>query len=88
MATKKSKTRKTASKASSSNARKRVSWEDNAKIKIVGEHNRREGSRYFGGFEAMKKASTVGAFRKARAKTKDAQELLRAAQADGYVKVA
>lgn len=89
MATKKSKSaRKSSSKSSAANSRKRVVWEDNAKIKVVGEHSRREGSRYFGGFEAMKKANTVGAFRKARAKTGDAQELLRAALADGYVKVA
>ena len=85
---KKTAARKTTGKKSTANARTRLKLEDGAKIKVVGEHNRREGSRYFGGYEALKKVTTVGAFRKARAKTGDAQELLRAATADGYIKVA
>lgn len=83
---KKSNARKSSTKSASSNARNRMKFEDTAKIKVVGEHTRREGSRYFGGFEAMKKISTVAGFRKKR--PDDAQELLRAAVKDGYIKVA
>jgi hypothetical protein len=80
------KTRKATSKKSSSNARVRVSYDDNQKIKVVGEHTRREGSRYYEGYETLRKVKTVGAF---RAKRKDdAQELLRAATADKFIKVA
>lgn len=77
--------KKAAKKAAASSARTKI--EDSAKIKVLGEHKRREGSRYYGGFEAMKKASTVGAFRKARAKEGDATELLRAATNDGYIRI-
>ena len=48
---------------------------------------RREGSRYFGGFEAMRKVKTVGAFRAARKKEGDAQELLRAAVRDKFIRI-
>ena len=86
MRTKKTSSRKTTSKKSAVNARKRVSYDDKAKIKVVGEHNRREGSRYGKGYELLRTVKTVGAF---RAKRKDdAQELLRAATKDGYIKVA
>ena len=78
--------RKAASKTAAAGARKRVSFEDTAKITVVGEHNRREDSRYGKGYAVLKTAKTVGAF---RAKRKDdAQELLRAAIKDNYIKVA
>jgi hypothetical protein len=85
---KKTSSRRKTSKAASASARKRVSFDDKAKIKVVGEHNRREGSRYYEGYETLKKTGTVGAFRSKREKTGDAQELLRAAIKDGFIKVA
>ena len=81
-------TRKTATKAASTNARNRVKYEDDAKITVVGEHNRREDSRYGQAYATLAKSKTVGAFRKAREKDADAQEILRAATAEGYIKVA
>jgi hypothetical protein len=55
-------------------------------IKVVAEHNRRKGSRYFQGYELMKTVDNVGAFRVKR--PKDAFELLRAAKKEGYIQVA
>jgi hypothetical protein len=80
--------RKSSPKTAKVNAQKRVRivFEDGQKIKVVGEHNRREGSRYFGGYESLKKSPTIAAFRKRQ--PDDAQELLRAALKDGYIKVA
>jgi hypothetical protein len=72
-------------KAATNGARKRVKYEDTQKIKVVAEHNRRKGSRYYAGYELMKTVGSVGNFRKKR--PDDASELLLNAQKDGYAKV-
>lgn len=83
---KKAKAAKKAKKAATGNARgPRVKYEDGHKIKVVGENGRREGSRYHTGYENLKKAGTVGAFRKKH--PDDATELLGAAVKDGYIKI-
>jgi hypothetical protein len=65
-----------------------VKFDDKQKIKVVGEHNRHEKSRYGIAYEQLRKTSTVAAFRAKRKADADAQELLRAATKDGYIKVA
>jgi hypothetical protein len=67
-------------------ARPRTSYDDGSKIKVIGEHSRREGSRYHTGYENLRKAATVGAFRKKH--PDDANELLRNAAKDGYIEIA
>jgi hypothetical protein len=91
MATRKkrvSKTSKTTKKVATKRSPRTI-LADNAKIKIVGDHNRRKDSRYGGGYEQMKKARTVGAFKALRKKLKfnDGPELLRAAKKDEYIKL-
>jgi len=68
---------------------KRTKLDDKATIKVIGEHSRRKGSRFFGGYEAMRKTRTVGAFRALRAKMKfkDATQLLTNAVKDKYVAI-
>lgn len=61
----------------------RTVFADNAKIRVIGEHNRRENSRYGKQFELLRRVKTVGAF-KAR---KGQHEVLKAAVADKFVKV-
>jgi hypothetical protein len=81
--------RKTSARKSVSKAATRrtiLKFDDKQKIKVVGEHNRRDGSRYFGGYETLRKTPTVAAFRNKR--PDDAQELLRNAVKDGYIKIA
>ena len=81
----KAKTFKTAKSTKIKTAR--AAYDDTATIKVVGEHTRREGSRYHGGFEAMRKCKTVGVFRKVREKQGDAQERLRAALRDKFIQI-
>jgi len=42
-------------KAKANGTVSRSKWDDAAKIKVVGEHTRREGSAYYKAYEAMKK---------------------------------
>jgi hypothetical protein len=90
MATSKRRVRKSTTKVRAGkkggDAASRHSYADEAKIKVVGEHTRREGSRYYKGFESMRTVRTVGAFRAKR--PKDANELLRAASNDKYIQIA
>ena len=73
-------TKKTATKRSP-----RLTLDDNAKIKVIGEHNRRADSRFGKGYALLPKVRTVGAFKAKR--PDDAQELLRAAIAEKYIAV-
>ena len=63
---------------------------ETAKVKVVGEHNRRTGSRYFAGYELLKRTPTVGAFlTKFKPRTTESgRAIVRAAIKDGYIKVA
>lgn len=61
----------------------RRAFEDSATMKVVGEHNRKEGSRYHRNYELMKKSKTYGAFIAAGGE----QDAVRDALKEGYVKV-
>lgn len=61
----------------------RTKFTDDQAITVKGEHSRREGSRYHGQYEQMKKAKTVGAFVKAGGE----RSVLNAAVAEGYAAV-
>jgi len=80
--------RKRVSKSKSTTKKSpRLVWEDSAKIKVVGDHHRHKDSRYGKAYEQLKTVRTVGAFR-AKRKDGDAQEILRAATKDEYIRVA
>lgn len=66
-------------------APKRQVFRDDQKIKVVGEHNRREGSRFFKSYEAMRKIPSVAAFRKRY--RGEAQMFMRCATRDRYAKI-
>jgi hypothetical protein len=87
MATKSKKTAarnaRTSVKAKATRKYIRVVFDDNAKIRVIGEHNRRENSRYGKQYEMLRRVKTVGAF---KAK-KGQHEVLKAAVADKFVKV-
>src|SRR5262245_1248732 len=90
-------TKRAAARKASAARRVIRKFADNQRIQVVGKHTRRDNSRYGMAYEQMKRTRTVKAFRDARnnalkkkqmkAKPKDAQELLRAAIADEYIKV-
>jgi hypothetical protein len=92
--TKKAATKKTTARAKvppakaakTGNSVRRLLFDDGQKIKVIGEHNRREGSRFHSGYEDLKKSPNIAAFRKKH--PKDHQELLRSAVKDGFIKIA
>jgi hypothetical protein len=79
--TKKTTTRKSVAKKT---ATPRMRLLDTMKLRVVGKHTRRKGSRYYGQYELARKCSTVGAF---YAK-KGEREVLRAMVAGKYARVA
>jgi len=76
------KSKKTSARKSTTSPRMRLMPE--MKLKVVGEHTRRKGSRYYGQYELARKCSTVGAF---YAK-KGEREVLRAMLVGKYARVA
>jgi hypothetical protein len=61
-AAKGTKAKSATAKAATSGAKARNKIDEAAKITVVGEHKRREGSRFHTGYELLRKAGTVGNF--------------------------
>lgn len=74
--------KKTAAKKAATGTRG-VRLDDAMKIVTNGEHTRREGSRYFKGYELLRKVKTVGEYLKKGGE----REILRAAIKDKFAKV-
>ena len=83
----KAKARKPAKAKAKSNGAGRSKWDDAAKIKVVGEHTRREGSAYYKAYEAMKKLGTVARFRAAKFGNNAHSKILRDAVTDKYIRI-
>ena len=81
MATKTKKSRKSVAKKTMA---PRLRLLPEMKLKVVGEHTRRKGSRYYGQYELARKCPTIRVF---YAK-KGEREVLRAMLTDKYVRVA
>lgn len=62
----------------------RLDIEETSKIKVVGEHNRKEGSRWYKSYELMRKAGNYGNF----IKKGGLRAALHDAVNEGYAKIA